>query len=124
MLLLDIDHVQLAAPPGCEAKARDFFGRLLELQEIEKPAALRSREAAVGSKWAPSRFTSALKRRFGRPKKRMWPLLRLTLTLCTAPWKKRTSNAFGMKPSAVCGAFMLTIHGAIGWSSPNGLLLP
>ncbi|MGC1106541.1 MAG: hypothetical protein WA876_08380 [Candidatus Acidiferrales bacterium] len=53
MLVSDIDHVQLAAPPGCEAEARDFFGGLLELQEIEKPEALRSRGGCwfkVGSK--------------------------------------------------------------------------
>ena len=43
MLMIDIDHVQLAAPKGCEAKARDFFGRLLGLEEIEKPEPLRSR---------------------------------------------------------------------------------
>ncbi len=43
MLLSDIDHVQLAAPKGCEAEARNFFGRLLELEEIEKPEPLRSR---------------------------------------------------------------------------------
>ena len=43
MLLSDIDHVQLAAPTGCEAAAREFFGRLLGLPEIEKPEALRSR---------------------------------------------------------------------------------
>ena len=42
-LLSDIDHVQLAAPKGCEAEARNFFGRLLELEEIEKPESLRSR---------------------------------------------------------------------------------
>ena len=38
-----IDHVQLAAPPGCEAEARRFFGAVLGLREIEKPAALRAR---------------------------------------------------------------------------------
>ncbi|HEV2417502.1 MAG TPA: hypothetical protein VGX94_06845 [Terriglobia bacterium] len=43
MLVHDIDHVQLAAPKGCEREARDFFGRLLELEEIEKPAPLRAR---------------------------------------------------------------------------------
>ncbi|HEY6441973.1 MAG TPA: hypothetical protein VIY66_01395 [Candidatus Acidoferrales bacterium] len=42
-LVSDIDHVQLAAPKGCEAEARNFFGRLLELEEIEKPEPLRSR---------------------------------------------------------------------------------
>ena len=38
-----LDHVQLAAPPGCEADARRFFGDLLGLAEIEKPQALRAR---------------------------------------------------------------------------------
>lgn len=39
----DVDHVQVAAPPGCEAEARRFFGGLLGLIEIEKPPALRAR---------------------------------------------------------------------------------
>jgi catechol 2,3-dioxygenase-like lactoylglutathione lyase family enzyme len=38
-----IDHVQVAAPPGCEAAARQFYGEILGLPEIEKPEALRSR---------------------------------------------------------------------------------
>jgi catechol 2,3-dioxygenase-like lactoylglutathione lyase family enzyme len=38
-----IDHVQLAAPPGCEAEARRFFGELLGLEEVEKPDSLRAR---------------------------------------------------------------------------------
>jgi len=38
-----IDHVQLAAPPGCEAEARRFFGELLGLAELPKPAALAVR---------------------------------------------------------------------------------
>src|SRR5947209_3089108 len=47
-----LDHVQVAAPPGCEAQARRFFGELLGLPEIEKPEALRARGGvwfAVGS---------------------------------------------------------------------------
>lgn len=43
MLVTGIDHVQLAAPRGCEAAARRFYGGLLELDEIEKPEPLRSR---------------------------------------------------------------------------------
>ena len=38
-----LDHVQVAAPPGCEAAARRFYGELLGLAELEKPAALRAR---------------------------------------------------------------------------------
>ncbi|MGH9639457.1 MAG: VOC family protein [Candidatus Acidiferrales bacterium] len=43
MLIADIDHVQIAAPRGCEEQAREFFGRLLGMQEIEKPERLKSR---------------------------------------------------------------------------------
>jgi catechol 2,3-dioxygenase-like lactoylglutathione lyase family enzyme len=38
-----IDHVQLAAPAECEAVARQFYGDLLGLPEIPKPAALAGR---------------------------------------------------------------------------------
>jgi catechol 2,3-dioxygenase-like lactoylglutathione lyase family enzyme len=44
--LIELDHVQIAAPPGCEAEARRFFGDLLGLEEIEKPEPLRSRGGA------------------------------------------------------------------------------
>jgi catechol 2,3-dioxygenase-like lactoylglutathione lyase family enzyme len=42
-----LDHVQVAAPPGSEAEARAFYGRLLGLPEIAKPAPL----AARGGVW-------------------------------------------------------------------------
>ena len=42
-VLRELDHVQLAAPPGCEDQARRFFGELLGLPELEKPEPLRSR---------------------------------------------------------------------------------
>jgi catechol 2,3-dioxygenase-like lactoylglutathione lyase family enzyme len=38
-----IDHVQVAAPAGCEERARAFYGGLLGLPELEKPAALAAR---------------------------------------------------------------------------------
>ena len=38
-----IDHVQLAAPPGCEPAARVFFGGLLGLVELPKPAVMAAR---------------------------------------------------------------------------------
>ena len=47
MPLLDLHHVQLAAPPGCEDEARRFYGELLGLGEIEKPPLL----AARGGVW-------------------------------------------------------------------------
>jgi len=40
---LGLDHVQVAAPPGCEAAARAFYGELLGLGELEKPATLAGR---------------------------------------------------------------------------------
>jgi catechol 2,3-dioxygenase-like lactoylglutathione lyase family enzyme len=44
--ILGLDHVQVAAPPGCESEARRFYGALLGLAELEKPAALRGRGGA------------------------------------------------------------------------------
>lgn len=38
-----LDHVQIAAPPGCETEARRFFGDLIGLPEVEKPEPLRER---------------------------------------------------------------------------------
>ncbi|MGC2333420.1 MAG: VOC family protein [Candidatus Acidiferrales bacterium] len=38
-----IDHIQIAAPAGCEQAAREFYGGILGLKEIEKPAALQAR---------------------------------------------------------------------------------
>lgn len=43
MGVLGLDHVQLAAPAGCENDARRFFGELLGLVEVEKPEVLRAR---------------------------------------------------------------------------------
>jgi catechol 2,3-dioxygenase-like lactoylglutathione lyase family enzyme len=36
-----LDHVQVSAPPGCEREARGFYGELLGLAELPKPAGLR-----------------------------------------------------------------------------------
>ena len=41
--IAQLDHIQIAAPEGCEAAARDFYGALLGLRELEKPEPLRSR---------------------------------------------------------------------------------
>lgn len=42
-----LDHVQLAMPAGGEEQARAFFGGVLEMTEIAKPAVL----AARGGVW-------------------------------------------------------------------------
>jgi catechol 2,3-dioxygenase-like lactoylglutathione lyase family enzyme len=66
-VIVGLDHVQLAAPPGCEEDARRFFGGLLRLEELQKPPALAARGGAwfacgaqaihvgVESEFAPAR---------------------------------------------------------------------
>ncbi len=44
---MEFDHIQVAAPPGCEAKARRFYGEVLGLEELAKPPPL----AARGGVW-------------------------------------------------------------------------
>ena len=43
MTVLGIDHVQVAAPPGCEPEARAFYGGILGMEELPKPESLRER---------------------------------------------------------------------------------
>jgi catechol 2,3-dioxygenase-like lactoylglutathione lyase family enzyme len=43
MTVTGIDHVQVAAPAGCEPDARAFYGELLGLEELPKPEALAGR---------------------------------------------------------------------------------
>jgi catechol 2,3-dioxygenase-like lactoylglutathione lyase family enzyme len=43
VVIIGLDHVQLAAPEGCEARARAFYGELLRLVELPKPAPLSHR---------------------------------------------------------------------------------
>jgi catechol 2,3-dioxygenase-like lactoylglutathione lyase family enzyme len=46
MSVLGIDHIQLAMPPGEEAKAREFYCDVLLLQEKAKPPDLAKRGGA------------------------------------------------------------------------------
>lgn len=41
--IIGLDHIQLAAPEGCEAKARHFYNTVLGWTEIPKPEILRKR---------------------------------------------------------------------------------
>jgi catechol 2,3-dioxygenase-like lactoylglutathione lyase family enzyme len=43
MSVTGIDHVQVAAPRGCEEEARAFYGGVLGLEEVEKPPLLAPR---------------------------------------------------------------------------------
>ena len=47
MGVLGLDHVQVAAPAGCEEQARAFYGGLLSLDELVKPPGL----AGQGGAW-------------------------------------------------------------------------
>jgi catechol 2,3-dioxygenase-like lactoylglutathione lyase family enzyme len=40
---MELDHVQIAAPPGCEDAARAFYAGLLGCEELPKPAELAAR---------------------------------------------------------------------------------
>lgn len=74
-VFVGIDHVQLAAPPGCEAEARRFFGELLGLPELEKPAALALR----GGLWfqcGAQQIHIGIEQDF-RPARKAHPALRL-----------------------------------------------
>lgn len=46
MRLERIDHVQIAIPPDGEDRARSFYGELLGLTEVPKPAELAGRGGA------------------------------------------------------------------------------
>jgi catechol 2,3-dioxygenase-like lactoylglutathione lyase family enzyme len=42
-VIVGLDHVQVAAPVGCEDEARRFYGELLGLEEVPKPPLLAVR---------------------------------------------------------------------------------
>jgi catechol 2,3-dioxygenase-like lactoylglutathione lyase family enzyme len=46
-VIVGLDHVQIAVPPGGEPQARSFYGELLGLTELPKPPVL----AARGGLW-------------------------------------------------------------------------
>ena len=86
-----IDHVQLAAPPGCEAEARRFFGELLGLRELPKPAAL----AVRGGLWfqcGAQQIHIGVENDF-RPAKKAHPALRLADEPALDALKSRLQDA-------------------------------
>jgi len=42
-LVLGLDHVQVSIPPGGEQRAREFYGAVLGLREVPRPASLAAR---------------------------------------------------------------------------------
>lgn len=75
MLIEGLDHVQVAAPRGCEAKARWFFGELLGLVEVEKPYTLRAR-GGVWFQAGPQQLHVGVEEAFA-PARKAHPALRV-----------------------------------------------
>ena len=71
-----LDHVQVAAPPGCEAQARRFYGELVGLVEVEKPAALASRGGVWFALGAGAQFHVGVAEDFA-PARKAHPGLRI-----------------------------------------------
>jgi hypothetical protein len=70
-----LDHLQIAAPPGCEEAARTYFGGLVGLEEIVKPEPLRRR----GGCWfalGPHQLHVGVEDDF-RPARKAHPAIRL-----------------------------------------------
>src|SRR5215470_16363758 len=79
MTVTGIDHVQVAAPPGCEEAARAFYGELLGLDELPKPAELADRGGvwfASGDQGTPraAGVGRGSARAAGRAARGLWPL--------------------------------------------------
>ena len=100
--MLCLDHVQIAAPIGCEDAAREFYGQILGLKEIAKPTTLTpsgvwfdlgAHQLHVGIQ---TPFTPALKAHVGlacRPDKIGEIATRLTKSGHPVSWDTRLPNA-------------------------------
>jgi catechol 2,3-dioxygenase-like lactoylglutathione lyase family enzyme len=89
-----IDHVQLAAPVGCEPDARRFFRDVLGLRELPKPAAM----AVRGGLWfecGAQQLHIGVEKDF-RPAKKAHPALRLADVASLTALKARL-NASGFE---------------------------
>jgi catechol 2,3-dioxygenase-like lactoylglutathione lyase family enzyme len=74
--MLGVDHVQLAAPPGCEPGARHFYGDLLGLAELTKPESLRAR-GGVWFRVGPQQLHIGVEAPFS-PARKAHPALRVS----------------------------------------------
>jgi hypothetical protein len=69
-MIVGLDHVQIAAPHGCEEEARAFYGELLGLREVPKPESWR-RAAECGLDSVCSSCTLESRTNFERLVKRI-----------------------------------------------------
>jgi len=75
--LIELDHVQIAAPSGCEAEARDFYGGTLGLEELAKPEPLCSRGGVWFALAGPGQLHVGVEEPFA-PARKAHPAFRLT----------------------------------------------
>jgi catechol 2,3-dioxygenase-like lactoylglutathione lyase family enzyme len=75
--VIELDHVQIAAPAGCEGEARRFFGDLLGLEELEKPEPLRPRGGAWFAVGGGSQLHVGVEEPFA-PARKAHPAFRVT----------------------------------------------
>src|SRR5450759_167934 len=86
-----LDHVQIAAPPGCEHEARRFFGDLFELEELPKPLTLAGR-GGVWFRVGQQQLHIGVESEFA-PAKKAHPALRLASTNAINGLARRLSEA-------------------------------
>jgi hypothetical protein len=112
----DIDHLQIAAPKGCEAQARYFFGEILGLAEIEKPESLRSR----GGCWfrlGSMQLHIGVEERFRPARKPIPPFRSAISVLLSQSYRTREFSVSGTNRSQDGAGFTHVIRGEIAWSS-------
>jgi hypothetical protein len=115
MQLLDIDHVQIAAPKGCESEARRFFGQWLGMDEVIKPERLRSR----GGCWfqvGPRQLHIGVEEDFRPAKKAHVAFTASDIDALFARLSAAAFNASGTMPSTASAASMRMTLGEVGWS--------
>ncbi len=104
MSIIGIDHIQLAMPAGAEADARRFYGDLLGLTEIAKPAEL----AARGGCWfsGPSiQVHLGVEQEFAPARKAHPAFLVADLAMPSSNnWPRRASRPRPTIPCRACGA--------------------
>jgi catechol 2,3-dioxygenase-like lactoylglutathione lyase family enzyme len=107
----EIDHVQLAMPPGEEEAARGFYSYLLGMREISKPAELATR----GGCWFESGVVQVhlgVEKDF-RPAKKAHPALKCTNYSSLAA-RLRAAGIEVSEPDDIPGVRRCHVHDPFG----------
>ena len=118
MAIIGIDHVQVAAPSGCEAAARAFYGDLLGLDELTKPEPLRAR----GGCWfrvGPQELHVGVEEPSRRPARRTRVCSSMTWMPGPVGFAPRALPSSSMRTSPGCAASTVRTRTATGWNSLN-----